>query len=123
MWCSFQSRARDSICSIRCLALIWFAAHSHCSPAVYKANTPMKVAIVHDFLMQMGGAEKVVEVLHSMFPEAPVYTSAYAADVMPAHFRGWDIRTSFLQRLPYKRITHRLALLLYPLAFESFELS
>ncbi len=83
----------------------------------------MKVAIVHDFLMQMGGAEKVVEVLHAMFPDAPVYTSAYDAEVMPDYYRTWDIRTSFLQRLPKKRKTHRLALPFYPLAFESFNLS
>ena len=83
----------------------------------------MKVAIVHDFLMQMGGAEKVVEVLHDMFPDAPVYTSAYDAKAMPASYRAWDIRTSFLQKMLMKRHTHRMALLLYPLAFESFDLS
>jgi len=63
----------------------------------------MRVAIVHDFLMQMGGAEKVVEVLHAMYPDAPVYTSAYDPEVMPDYYRTWDIRTSFLQRLPQKR--------------------
>lgn len=83
----------------------------------------MKVAIVHDYLMQAGGAEKVVEVLHSMFPDAPVYTSAYDRDAMPAHYRDWDIHTTFLQRLPAKRKTHRAALLFYPTAFESFDLS
>src|SRR5690242_17732852 len=83
----------------------------------------MKVAIVHDFLVQMGGAEKVVEALHQMFPDAPLYTSAYDPQAMPAYYRTWDIRTSFLQRLAAKRRTHRLALMLYPLAFESFDLS
>jgi glycosyltransferase involved in cell wall biosynthesis len=83
----------------------------------------MKTAIVHDFLMQMGGAEKVVEVLHDMFPGAPIYTSAYDPDAMPAYYRAWDIRTSFLQGLPFKRKAHRAALLLYPLAFESLDLS
>lgn len=73
--------------------------------------------------MQMGGAEKVVEVFHDLFPDAPVYTSAYDPDAMPAAYRSWDIRTSFLQKLPAKRLTHRAALLLYPTAFESFDLS
>jgi glycosyltransferase involved in cell wall biosynthesis len=83
----------------------------------------MKVAIVHDFLMQMGGAEKVVESFHEMFPDAPIYTSAYDASAMPASYKTWDIHTTFLQRLPLKRRTHRAALLLYPTAFESFDLS
>ncbi len=73
--------------------------------------------------MQMGGAEKVVEVFHDLFPDAPVFTSAYDPDAMPRAYRSWDIRTSFLQRLPAKRLTHRAALLLYPTAFESFDLS
>ncbi len=81
------------------------------------------MAIVHDFLMQMGGGEKVLEVLHEMYPEAPIYTSAYDPDVMPAYYRTWDIRTSFLQRMPFKHKTHRLALLLYPMAFETFDFS
>jgi glycosyltransferase involved in cell wall biosynthesis len=83
----------------------------------------MKVAIVHDFLMQMGGAEKVVEVLHDMYPDAPIYTSAYDAKAMPAYYRTWDIRTSFMQKLIFKKYSHRAALLLYPTAFESFDLS
>ncbi len=83
----------------------------------------MKVAIVHDYLMQMGGAEKVVEVLHSLFPDAPVYTSAFDREAMPDSYRAWDVHTTFLQRLPFKRKTHRAALLLYPAAFESFDLS
>jgi glycosyltransferase involved in cell wall biosynthesis len=83
----------------------------------------MKVALVHDFLMQMGGAEKVVEVFHDMFPDAPVYTSAYEPNVMPERYRQWNIHTSFLQRLPLKRKSHRAAVLLYPTAFESFDLS
>jgi len=83
----------------------------------------VKVAIVHDFLVQMGGAEKVVEVFHGMFPEAPIYTSIYDPEAMPAYYRTWDIRTSFLQRLPMPRYAHRLALPLYPMAFESLDLS
>lgn len=65
----------------------------------------------------------MVEDLHALFPDAPVYTSAYDPDLMPDYYRTWDIRTSFLQKLPAKKITHRLALPLYPLAFEQFDLS
>lgn len=83
----------------------------------------MRVALVHDFLVQMGGAEKVVEALHDLFPEAPVYTSLYDRDAMPDRYRAWDIRTSFMQRLPLRGRAHRLGLLLYPMAFESLDLS
>jgi glycosyltransferase involved in cell wall biosynthesis len=89
----------------------------------YTQQRQPKVALVHDFLVQMGGAEKVLEVWHGMFPNAPVYTSAYDPEAMPDRYRTWDIRTSFLQRLPLKSRLHRAALPLYPLAFESFDLS
>ena len=108
------------------LSAIYQNAVPPCQPDLAERNVNrqiMKVAIVHDYLMQMGGAEKVVEVLHSLFPNAPIYTSAYDREVMPAHYRDWEIHTTFLQRLPWKRKTHRAALLLYPAAFESFDLS
>src|SRR5262249_24045426 len=56
-----------------------------------------RVAIACSWLNQHGGAERVLEVLHEIWPEAPVYTSAYLPDLMPAAYRGWDIRTSFMQ--------------------------
>jgi glycosyltransferase involved in cell wall biosynthesis len=77
----------------------------------------LKVAIVHDWLNQMGGAEHVLEILVDMFPGAPVYTSIYWAEGMPSTYRQWDIHTTWLDRLPgiYRR--HQPYLLLYPLAF------
>ncbi len=83
----------------------------------------MRVAIIHDYLNQYGGAERVLEALHELYPEAPVFTSIYDAEAMPAHYRGWDIRTSFMQRLPGWRHHFRRYFLLYPTAFESFDLS
>jgi glycosyltransferase involved in cell wall biosynthesis len=82
----------------------------------------MKVALVHDWLNQYGGAEVVLEVMHDMFPTAPVYTSIYDPSAMPASFQTWDIRTSFIQRLPLVRRSFRALLPLYPLAFEQFDL-
>jgi glycosyltransferase involved in cell wall biosynthesis len=78
----------------------------------------LKVAIVHDWLNQMGGAEEVLETLVDMFPGAPVYTAVYWAEGMPAAYRQWDIRTTWMDRLPgiYRR--HQPYLLLYPLAFD-----
>lgn len=78
-----------------------------------------RVALVASWLNQYGGAERVLEVLHGMFPAAPVYTSIYAPQAMPAAYRSWDIRASFMQRLPFVMRRHQLFLPLYPWAFES----
>ena len=81
----------------------------------------MKVAIVHDWLNQFGGAEQVLEVLKELFPDAPIYTSIYDAKRMPAAYRSWDIRTSFMQRLPGVLRHHQWYLMFYPFAFEAFD--
>ena len=61
----------------------------------------MRVALVHDYLVQgLRGAERVLAVLHSMWSEAPVYTLVHDPEAMGPEFAGWDIRTSFIQRLP-----------------------
>lgn len=83
----------------------------------------MRVAIVHDWLNQRGGAEEVLEVLRSMFPAAPVFTSIFIPQVMPSEYRTWPIRTSFMQRLPAVNRYHRALLPLFPLAFRAFDLS
>jgi glycosyltransferase involved in cell wall biosynthesis len=83
----------------------------------------MKVALVHDWLNQVGGAEDVLESLVSIFPDAPVYTSIYWRDQMPAHWQQWDIRTTFLDGLPRIYRRQQLYLPLFPLAFEQFDFS
>jgi glycosyltransferase involved in cell wall biosynthesis len=65
----------------------------------------------------------VLEVLHEIWPEAPIYTSAYLPEAMPAAYRAWDIRTSFMQRLPGLRRHFQKYLPLFPLAFEQFDFS
>jgi glycosyltransferase involved in cell wall biosynthesis len=82
----------------------------------------MKVALAHDYLNQYGGAERVLEQLHSYYPDAPIYTSMYDPSVMPPDYRSWDIRTSFMQRLPLVKKQHQAYLMAYPIAFESFDL-
>jgi glycosyltransferase involved in cell wall biosynthesis len=82
----------------------------------------MKVALVHDYLNQMGGAERVVMALHELFPDAPIYTSIYdPARVDPA-FQKMDIRTSFMQKLPLVTKHHQPYLPLYPFAMENLDL-
>lgn len=84
----------------------------------------MRIAIIHDYLNQMGGAENVLLTLHDIFPEAPIYTSFYRSEAMPTAFRSLDIRTTFLQKLgPLTRYPrHQMLLPLYPAAFERLDL-
>ena len=71
----------------------------------------------------MGGAEYVVKVLHSIFPDAPIYTSVYVPSAVCPSFKEADVRTSFMQRLPMIKKHARRYLPLYPYAFELFDLS
>lgn len=67
-----------------------------------------KVAIVYDWLTNMGGAERVVLATHQAFPNAPIYTSVFDAQGCPP-FKNLDIRTTWLQRLPrFLRKRHQL---------------
>src|ERR1700761_9320876 len=59
----------------------------------------MKVAIVCDWLVVAGGAERVVLELHKLYPDAPIYTSQYDPSAID-WFVGADVRTTWLQKLP-----------------------
>jgi glycosyltransferase involved in cell wall biosynthesis len=83
----------------------------------------MRIALVHDWLNQIGGAEDVLETLVEMFPGAPVYTSMYWPEKMPAVYREWDIRTTWMDHLPSIHSHHQPYLPLYPLAFARLDLS
>src|SRR5688572_12596726 len=82
----------------------------------------MRVAIVHDYLNQRGGAERVVGVFHRMFPDAPIYTSIVDREAIWSDLREADIRPSWMQRLPGIRAHFKKYLLLYPWAIESLDL-
>lgn len=82
----------------------------------------LKIAIVCDWLTNMGGAEKVILALHQLFPKAPIYTSIYN----PARMEGFEravIHTSYLQRMPWAKNKHQLYLGLMPSVFEQFDLN
>jgi glycosyltransferase involved in cell wall biosynthesis len=83
----------------------------------------LRVAIVHDYLNQPGGAEHVVDLFADMFPGAPIYTSVFDRERMPDSWRHRDIRTSFMQRISPSLAVARALIPLYPTAFESFDLS
>jgi glycosyltransferase involved in cell wall biosynthesis len=82
----------------------------------------MKVAIIHDALTQYGGAERVLEQIRAIYPEAPVMTAIHDPERLPAAYREWSIQASWLDRVPLARSRHRLMLPLYPQAIESFDL-
>lgn len=83
----------------------------------------MRVAIVHDWLTNPAGAERVVEALHELFPKAPIYTSVYKKSAFP-QFKNTDVRTTFLQKIPTNiKYKHQLWAPLRPLAFRSLDMS
>ncbi|MFA6047523.1 MAG: glycosyltransferase [Parcubacteria group bacterium] len=86
-------------------------------------NRDIKVALVHDFLTQYGGAERVLEVLCEMFPEAPIYTLLYDKEKMRGKFEDKEIHTSFLQKFPrFLRVRYKWLLSFFPVAPETFDL-
>lgn len=83
----------------------------------------MRIALVHDYLIQDGGAERVLMALHEMYPEAPVYTLLHDKRRANPVFANWDIRTSFLQSVPGGLRRYQWLLPLMPTATESYNLS
>ena len=75
----------------------------------------MKLALAHEYFAARGGAERVVDVLHGMWPAAPVYTFFHDRRRY-GELAGWDLRTSYLQQFPIGGGIHRLLLPLYPSA-------
>ncbi len=59
----------------------------------------MQVALVHDSLRREGDAERILKVLHRLYPQAPIYT-AFRTDGKRSPFADWDVRTTWAQRLP-----------------------
>ncbi len=83
----------------------------------------MKVALVHDYLNQYGGAERVLQAFIELFPKAPIYTLLYDEQRTGRAFQGRRIHTSFLQHFPLVKAHHRPFLMFMPLAIEQFDLS
>jgi glycosyltransferase involved in cell wall biosynthesis len=69
----------------------------------------MSIAIVHDYVTQRGGAERVLLSMLKAYPTAPLYTSLYSPKTTFPEFQGRTIETSQLNRLPFLRGHHRLA--------------
>ncbi len=88
----------------------------------------MKVAIVHDFLLKLGGAERVVKALSEIYPKAPIYTLLYDEAAVGDVFPKERVRTSFLQKYPrfirkrYRFLTHKMPRAIEELDFSNFDL-
>lgn len=86
------------------------------------SNASDGLVLVHDYLIQMGGAEKVVEVMAEAWPEAPIVTSATLGPSLFPVFRSPRVRNSWMQRLPGMLKHHKKLFFLYPFAFRSLRL-
>lgn len=86
----------------------------------------MKVAIVHDYIKEYGGAERVLEALREVFPDAQVYTLIYLPSFLGPHrerFKNLKIHTSFLQYIPFKSKLISPIRIIAPLVFKTFDFS
>lgn len=83
-----------------------------------------KIALVHDYIKEYGGAERVLEALHEIYPQAPVFTLVYCPQFLGPHrkrFASWDIRPSFLQIIPFKEKLISPFRLIAPFIFRLFD--
>jgi glycosyltransferase involved in cell wall biosynthesis len=90
------------------------------------AKRKMKIALVHDYIKEYGGAERVLEALHEIWPDAPIFTTIYLPKHLGPHkkrFSGWDIRTSWLQKIPFKAKLISPFRLIAPFIFRQMDLS
>ncbi len=83
----------------------------------------MKIALVHDYLVQYGGAERVLSAFTEIFPEAPIYTLLHDSRAVHGAFDDARVYTSFLQGIPFIRRMHRWFPPLMPPAIEQFDFS
>jgi len=81
----------------------------------------MKIALVHDYLAQDGGAERVLRALHRLWPEAPIFTLFHQHGAVEGLDQA-DIRESYVARMPFGRTKYQWYLPIMPQAFESFDL-
>lgn len=83
----------------------------------------MKIAIVHDYFTQLGGAEKVADEMFRMFPGASLVSTVAFGDKMPTGLQNVNVHTSWMQHMPGVRRFYRYYFLLYPLAVRSINLA
>jgi glycosyltransferase involved in cell wall biosynthesis len=85
-------------------------------------NKRVQVALVHDWLVSPGGAERTVLTMHEIWPDAPLYTSAYAPEKF-AEFKGLEVRTTWLDKISLAKRKQQLFSIPRALAFKMLDLS
>ena len=88
-------------------------------------NKNLKIAIVHDYIKEYGGAERVLEELIKLYPNADVFTSLYSPEFLGPHkkrFENYSIKTSWFQKIPGRNKLLSPLRILSPVAFKSLEL-
>jgi glycosyltransferase involved in cell wall biosynthesis len=80
----------------------------------------LKIALVHDWLTNWGGGERVLWSLHELYPKAKIYTSVYNEEAM-TEFKELDVETSYLQNVPLAKSKHQLFPIFRTHAMESFD--
>ncbi|MFQ7009141.1 MAG: hypothetical protein ACLRRK_11685 [Parasutterella sp.] len=86
-------------------------------------SMPQKVAIVHYWLTNMRGGERVLEALCELFPEAVIFTNVVNRKILPASIAKHEIRTTFIQKIPGSQRHYQKLLPLMPIALEQLDLS
>ncbi len=83
----------------------------------------MKIALIHEHLAQDGGAERVLRAFHEIYPEAPIFTLVYNKKQANKFFHDKDIRTSFIQKIPFGVRHYQWFLPWMPTAVEKYDLT
>jgi glycosyltransferase involved in cell wall biosynthesis len=81
----------------------------------------LKVALVHDFLTTDGGAERVLRVLHDIWPASDVFTTVYFPDEFDPPLKNWSIKTSFVDNFPFQKLLKHQYKIFYQMAMEQFD--
>ncbi len=86
----------------------------------------LKVALIHDYLLEYGGAERVLEALHEIYPQAPIYVSFVDKKALGIHwqrFANWDIRKTWFAKIPLVKIFYSPLRVLVDRSFMDLDLS
>ncbi len=89
-------------------------------------SSNMKIALVHDYIKEYGGAERVLEALTEIYPDAPIYTAFYSPNYFGPHkerLKNWNIRPTWFQHVPFKNKLLSYFRLIAPFVFGSIDLS